>query len=59
MTTSTADKDGNELIDEIGKSPNMDVFFDRNPKGLTDEELLELINNERDARAIFIEKKGK
>lgn len=52
-------QDGNESIDEIGKTPNLDLFFDRNPKHLTDDQLLELIKVERQQRALFIEKKGK
>lgn len=52
-------KEGNELIDEIAKEPNLDRFFDRNPKTLTDDALRELIAIERTKRALFIEKKGK
>lgn len=52
-------KDGNEQIDEIGKKPNLDVFFDKNPRDLSDEQLREMIAIERQNRAMFIEKKGK
>lgn len=51
--------DGNVLIDKIGETPNLDAFFDANPRHLTDDQLLELIKVERQQRAIFIEKKGK
>lgn len=56
MTTSTLD--GNELIDEIGKQPTMDRYFDRNPKELSDTDLLELIETERANRAAFITKRS-
>lgn len=56
MTTSTLD--GNELIDEIGKQPTMDRYFDRNPKELSDSDLLELIETERANRAAFITKRN-
>lgn len=56
---TTEEKDANELIDEIGKEANLDKWFDRNPKEITDEEWLELIERERKQRALFIEKKGK
>jgi hypothetical protein len=52
-------KDGNELIDEIAKEPNLDRFFDCNPKTLNDDDLRQLIEVERQRRALFIEKKGK
>lgn len=55
----TTEKDANELIDEIGKEANLDKWFDRNPVEITDEEWLELIERERQQRALFIEKKGK
>lgn len=54
-----SEQDGNELIDEIAKAPNLDKFFDKNPRHISDDELLELINIERQKRALFIEKKGK
>ena len=56
---TTEPQDGNESIDDIGKTPNLDLFFDRNPKHLSDDDLLELIKVERQQRALFIEKKGK
>lgn len=49
---------GPELVDEIAKEPNLDRFFDRNPRDISDEELLELIEIERGRRAMFIEKKA-
>lgn len=49
---------GPELVDEIAKEPNLDMFFDRNPKTISDEELLELIEIERGRRALFIDKKA-
>lgn len=50
---------GNEQIDDIGKTPNLDMFFDKNPRELTDEQFREYIAIERQNRALFIEKKGK
>lgn len=50
---------GNEAIDEISTKPNLDFFFERNPKSLTDEELRHKIEIERQQRAMFIEKKSK
>lgn len=50
---------GNEAIDEISAKPNLDFFFERNPKSLTDEELRHKIEVERQQRAMFIEKKSK
>ena len=50
---------GQEAIDEMGKAPSLDVFFDRNPRDMDDEEWLALIEVERKNRAIFIEKTGK
>lgn len=44
---------------KIAEEPNLDFFYDRNPKTLTDEDLLALIKIERGNRALFIEKKGK
>ena len=54
-----ADKDGNALIDEIGKEPNLDYFYDRNPATLRESDLRQLVDIERRNRALFIEKKGK
>jgi len=56
-----ADKtpDANALVDEIGKDPTLDLYFDRNPKTLTDDELRQLIDVEPRNRAAFIRKKGK
>lgn len=56
--TKTA-QTGNELIDEIGQEANLDRYFDRNPRTLTDDELRQLVEIERGRRAMFIEKKGK
>lgn len=53
------DKEANDFIDEIGQDPTLNSFFDRNPKTLTDDDLLRLIEIERQNRALFIEKKGK
>lgn len=50
-------KDGIELVDEIAKEPTLDIFFDRNPRTLSDDDLRELIEIERRKRALFIEKK--
>lgn len=55
---SAKEPNGNELIDQIGSLPTLDPFFDRNPRHFTDEQLLELIQGERQRRAIFIEKKA-
>lgn len=52
-------KDGNELVDEVGKEPTLDAYFDRNPRTLTDDELRQLIEVERSNRAAFIEKRSK
>lgn len=52
-------KTGKEMVDEIAKEPNLDKFFDRNPRDLDDQALRELIEIERGRRALFIEKKGK
>lgn len=52
-------KDGNELIDEIAETPNLDYFYDRNPTTLKDADLRQLVDIERRNRALFIEKKGK
>lgn len=57
--TMDIEQDGNEAIDEIGKKPNIDMFFDRNPKHLSDEELMRYIEIERMDRARQIAKKGK
>lgn len=51
-------QDGNEAIDQIASLPTLDPFFDRNPRHFTDDYLLELIQNERQRRALFIEKKA-
>lgn len=59
MTSSTERQTGQEAIDEISKAPTLDVFFDRNPKTLSDDDLRQLIEVERKDRALFIEKKGK
>jgi hypothetical protein len=52
-------QDGNAAIDEMGKEPSLDLFFDRNPRTLADADLMQLIEIERKNRALFIEKKGK
>lgn len=52
-------KTGPEMVDEIGKDPTLDSFFDRNPKTLSDDDLRALIEVERKNRAMFIEKKGR
>lgn len=51
-------RDGNELIDEIAKVPNLDFFFDANPKSFTEDQFRELIEVQRRERALFIEKKS-
>lgn len=53
--------DGNALIDEITAEPTMDPFFiaeraQRGGEPLTEEMLLAIIQAERRARALFIEK---
>lgn len=53
------EKEGNDFIDEISQDPTLNSFFDRNPKGLTDDDLKRLIEIERQNRALFIEKKSK
>jgi hypothetical protein len=50
---------GPEMIDEIAKEPNLDFFFDKNPKELAEGDFRKLIEIERRNRALFIEKKGK
>lgn len=53
-------QDGNAAIDEAAQEPNLDfLFFDRNPKTLSDDDLRNMIEIERKNRAIFIEKKSK
>ena len=52
-------KDGNDDVDEIGTEPNLDFFFDNNPRHFTEEQIRELIIKERDRRALFIEKRSK
>lgn len=58
-TVNTDTDDGYELITRIGEEPTLDFFYDRNPKFLSDEQLMSLIGIERKSRALFIEKKGK
>lgn len=53
-----AKQTGNEAVDEMAKEPSVDMFFDRNPRTLTDDELRQLIAVERVKRATFIEKKA-
>lgn len=50
---------GNDAIDEIAKEPNLDWFFDANPKTFTDDDYRRYIQQEREKRAMFIDKKGK
>lgn len=54
-----AEQTGAEAVEEIGKEPTLDSYFDRNPKTLTDEALRQLIETERGNRAAFIDKKQK
>lgn len=51
-------EDGNAAVDVMAQFPTLDTFFDRNPRDLTDADLMQLINRERAQRALFIEKKG-
>lgn len=59
MSEDDEPQTGQEAIDEIGKTPTLDIFFDRNPREMGDEEWLAVIEGERQKRALFIEKKGK
>lgn len=52
-------QDGNEAFDEIASKPNLDLWYDRNPSTLTDDDIHLRIEVERQERALFIEKKGK
>lgn len=52
------EKEANDYIDEIGQDPTLNSFFDRNPRSLSDDELRQLIDIERQNRALFIEKKA-
>lgn len=58
MPKTTKEPDGNELIDVMAQYPSLDTFFDRNPRTLTDADLMSLVTRERAQRALFIEKKG-
>ena len=58
MTQETSEpQDGNAAIDEAAKEPSLDLFFDRNPREMTDADFRQLIEIERKNRALFIEKK--
>lgn len=54
--TETKEKTGNEIVDEIAKEATLARFYDRNPNGLSDEDLLDLVELERKQRALHIEK---
>ena len=56
--TTTPEKDGNDLIDEIGQDPTLNSFFDRNPKSITEDDWMQLVEIERQKRAMFIEKRS-
>lgn len=58
-TLMVNEKTGSELIDEIAKEPSLDFFYDRNPKSLSHDEYVRLVEIERGKRAMFIQKKSK
>ena len=57
MSETPEEEDGNAAIDKIGAVPNMDRFYDANPKSFTDDDFLDMIKTDRQRRAMFIEKK--
>lgn len=56
--TEPVEEDGNAAIDVMAQFPTLDTFFDRNPRTLSDADLMQLVLRERAQRALFIEKKG-
>ncbi len=48
-----------ELVEDmVNDAPPLDLFFDRNPAGLTDDQLRKFIAMERVRRAEFITAEG-
>lgn len=51
-------KTGPEVIDEMTKEPTLDAYFDRDPHTLTDDDLRQFIEIQRQRRALFIQKES-
>lgn len=47
---------GPQLIDKMVELPTLDLFLDRNPKHLSDDDLRQYIDIQRHRRTMYIEK---
>jgi hypothetical protein len=49
-----ADPTAHDLVEEMVKQPTLDQFFNRNPAEITDAELAQFVEIERQRRVDFI-----